>query len=63
MAIAVTGWALDPKAWNGSGIGTVHVWAQRRDVPGVAPEFLGAATLGVIDHDLRRRGLRGWRGG
>jgi hypothetical protein len=43
-AFTVAGWALDPQAAFGSGIGAVHVWAQRRDAP-AAPEFLGAATL------------------
>jgi hypothetical protein len=48
----VTGWAIDPKAFAGSGIRHVHVWAQRRDVPGVAPEFLGAAALGFARPDV-----------
>ena len=41
----VAGWALDPQAAIGSGIEAVHVWAQRRDVPGADPVFLGAAAL------------------
>jgi hypothetical protein len=27
----VAEWAADQTAWTGSGIGTVHVWAHRRD--------------------------------
>lgn len=41
----LAGWALDPAAWTGSGIGTIHVWAQRVDAPGVEPAFLGVAAL------------------
>lgn len=41
----VAGWALDPASWTGSGIGTIHVWAQRLDAPGVEPAFLGVAAL------------------
>jgi hypothetical protein len=43
----VEGWALDRRAGFGSGIGAVHVWAQRRDVPSAPALFLGTATLGV----------------
>jgi len=45
-ALRVTGWALDPGATFGSGVGTVHVWAQRRDQPGTYAQFLGAAAIG-----------------
>jgi hypothetical protein len=48
----VAGWALDPDAWTGSGIATIHVWAQRKDVPGVAPQFLGVAALGGVRPDV-----------
>jgi acyl-homoserine lactone acylase PvdQ len=48
----VAGWALDPQAAIGSGIGAVHVWAQRRDLPGAWPEFLGAAALGGARPDV-----------
>ena len=41
----VAGTARDPQAVTGSGIDTVHVWAYRRDVSGVPPQFLGVATL------------------
>jgi hypothetical protein len=41
----VAGWAADPTAWSGMGIGAVHVWAHRRDRADIAPVFLGAATL------------------
>jgi hypothetical protein len=45
-SFTVAGWALDPQAAIGSGIGAVHVWAQRRDAPGVEAQYLGAAELG-----------------
>ncbi|MDO8834170.1 MAG: hypothetical protein Q7V01_01165, partial [Vicinamibacterales bacterium] len=48
----VAGWALDPHAAFGTGIGAVHVWAQRRDVPGATAEFLGEATLGGARPDV-----------
>ena len=48
----VAGWALDTGAWQGSGIGAVHVWARRRDVPAASPIFLGAAGLGVERPDV-----------
>jgi hypothetical protein len=41
----IAGWALDPLAAVGSGIGAVHVWARRTDMPGLAPVFLGVARL------------------
>jgi hypothetical protein len=44
-AFTVEGWALDTGAWQGAGIGAMHVWAQRVDVPNATPEFLGAAAL------------------
>jgi hypothetical protein len=50
--LTVAGWALDPQASIGSGIGAVHVWAQRRDQPGAWPEFLGEATLGGARPDV-----------
>ncbi|MEX1126971.1 MAG: Ig-like domain-containing protein [Vicinamibacterales bacterium] len=40
----VAGWALDLAAWNGTGIGAVHVWAIRRDSSERAT-FLGIAGL------------------
>lgn len=43
--IRVEGEAFDPHAPMGSGVAAVHVWAYRIDVPGVAPQFLGAADL------------------
>jgi hypothetical protein len=51
-AFSVEGWALDTGAWQGTGVGAVHVWAQRLDVPAAAPEFLGAATLGGARPDI-----------
>jgi hypothetical protein len=50
-APTVAGWALDPQAAFSGGIGAVHVWAQRTDAP-AAPEFLGAADLGVARPDV-----------
>jgi hypothetical protein len=44
-AFTVAGWAADPTAWSGTGIGAVHVWAHRRDRTDIAPTFLGLATL------------------
>jgi hypothetical protein len=48
----VEGWALDTGAWQGAGIGAVHVWAQRVDVPAASPEFLGAAALNGARSDV-----------
>jgi hypothetical protein len=48
----VAGWAFEQGAWQGSGIGAVHVWAERRDVPGAAPIFLGDAGLNVPRPDV-----------
>ena len=60
----VAGWAADLGAWAGSGIGAVHVWAQRRDAPSAAV-FLGAADLGGERPDVAAvlgaaRGRAGW---
>ena len=47
------GWALDPQAETGSGIGAVHVWAQRANTADAAtPVFLGVADLGVARPDV-----------
>jgi hypothetical protein len=61
------GWALDPHAETGSGIGAVHVWARRLDgavqgsgfsvqgaegVQSSAPVFLGTADMGVSRPDV-----------
>jgi len=48
----VAGWAFDPKAFTGSGIGAVHVWARRMDVPTVGASFVGEARLGVDRPDV-----------
>jgi hypothetical protein len=48
----VEGWALDTGAWQGSGVGAVHVWAQRVDVPAADSEFLGAAALNGARSDI-----------
>ena len=51
-ALRVAGWALDPQAAFGSGIDAVHVWAQRTDIVGAEPQFLGAAALGGARPDV-----------
>jgi hypothetical protein len=53
-AFTVAGWALDPQASIGTGIGAVHVWAHRLDAPGLAPVFLGAAELNGTRPDVSR---------
>jgi hypothetical protein len=50
----VAGWALDPQAPFGAGIGAVHVWVERTDVAGAAPVFLGAADLAGRRPDVAR---------
>jgi peptidyl-Asp metalloendopeptidase len=50
-AWSVAGWALDPQAAASSGIGAVHVWAQRRDAT-AAPQYLGSAALDVPRSDV-----------
>jgi hypothetical protein len=63
--LTVAGWALDTGAWHGSGIGAVHVWVIRKDVPGAAPQFLGAAALDGARPDVAAQfgagfGQSGW---
>lgn len=41
--LLIEGWAFDPKAFTGSGIGAVHVWATRLDVAAAEPVFIGEA--------------------
>jgi len=68
-AIRLSGWAFDPQASMGSGIGAVHVWATRVNDPGTfgapvagffaslganAPLFLGAADLDQARPDVVR---------
>jgi hypothetical protein len=53
-SFTVAGWALDRQAAIGSGIGAVHMWAQRRDVPGTAPMFVGSADLEGERPDVAR---------
>jgi beta-lactamase superfamily II metal-dependent hydrolase len=50
--VTLHGWALDPQAETGAGIGAVHVWARQRGVDGAQPLFLGAAELGVARPDV-----------
>jgi hypothetical protein len=50
----LAGWALDPRAGLGSGIGAVHVWARRLDIAAVPSVFLGAARLGEKRSDVAR---------
>ncbi len=56
--IQIEGWAFDPEAAIGSGIGTVHVWARSLVTPpgGTAPSavFLGEATVNVDRPDVAR---------
>jgi alpha-tubulin suppressor-like RCC1 family protein len=52
--VTVAGWALDPQAAIGSGIGQIDIWAQRRDVPGAKPVFLGTAALDGERLDVAR---------
>jgi len=49
---SVAGWAMDLGAWQGSGVGAVHVWARRVDQPAALSVFLGAADLGVERPDV-----------
>jgi len=55
---ALAGWALDPQSASGAGIGAVHVWARKIEVPGSrGPEVQGATSpvfLGVADISLPR---------
>lgn len=50
--IRIEGWALDPDAFTGTGIGAIHVWARRLDQPTLAPEFLGAGSLAIARPDV-----------
>jgi hypothetical protein len=50
--VTIAGWALDPQAWTGAGIGAVHVWAFRVDAPSTGPQFLGTAALGLPRPDV-----------
>jgi hypothetical protein len=47
----VAGWALDPQASIGNGIGAVHVWAQQKDTI-AGPVFLGTADLEAARPDV-----------
>jgi hypothetical protein len=51
-SFVIAGWALDTDAWHGAGVGAVHVWAQRRDVPAADPVFLGAADRDGVRPDV-----------
>ena len=46
----VAGWAADLDAAEGSGIGTIHVWAYPRT--GAPPVFLGIAQQGYVRPDV-----------
>ncbi len=53
--VRIDGWAFDPQAPFGAGIGAVHVWATRLDVGGAPPPvFIGAADLHVSRPDVAR---------
>jgi hypothetical protein len=56
--ITVAGSARDPQALTGSGVEAVHVWAYRKDIAGVPPQFLGAATLNGDAYTLTTRPLQ-----
>lgn len=51
-AVVLHGWALDPHAETGPGIGAVHVWARQRDAADSTPVFLGIASLGTSRPDV-----------
>lgn len=51
--LTVSGRAFDTQALAGSGVAAVHVWAYQRDVEGIAPFFLGEATLDGDRYTLR----------
>ncbi len=70
--VRVEGWALDPGASSGSGVGAVHVWARKKtsgaffasaDSQKKAPDvfFLGTATLGLSRPDVAA--AHGWEYG
>lgn len=51
----LAGWALDPAATAGSGIGAVHVWARRPATAGAPASdavFVGQAALGLFRPDV-----------
>jgi hypothetical protein len=52
--LRVEGWALDPQAWHGAGVGAVHVWVTPvgREGLGAGAVFLGAADLGGARPDV-----------
>jgi hypothetical protein len=50
QGVFVGGWAIDRGAPQGSGIDTVHVWAQ--PVSGAPATFLGVATYGIPRPDV-----------
>ena len=53
--VEIGGWAYDPQAGLGSGIGAVHVWAKRTDLGGIQlPFFLGEATIDGRRPDVAR---------
>lgn len=53
--VEIGGWAYDPHAGLGAGVGAVHVWAKRVDVAGVQnPFFLGEATVDGRRPDVER---------
>lgn len=52
-SVRVEGWALDPQAATGAGVGAVHVWARRRGQGSSdALVFLGTAALGLSRPDV-----------
>jgi len=58
-AVRVEGWALDPQAASGAGVGAVHVWGRRvvhgptgAMVQGSEPVFLGVADINIPRPDV-----------
>jgi hypothetical protein len=49
--VSIDGWAFDPQAAIGSGIGAAHVWA-RSLIGGASPVFVGEAELNVERPDV-----------
>jgi hypothetical protein len=50
--VVLHGWALDPNAETGSGVGAVHVWARQRGRSDAVAVFRGVASLGIGRPDV-----------
>ena len=53
-SVRLSGWAFDPQASIGAGIGAVHVWARRAERDDAA-FFVGAAELAQVRSDVSGR--------